>query len=144
MGALSAARDTRKKGAEQGFMHSLKMTDNKKIYPGALCVVTSGYCKPGVTETAGIAVGRAKALADNTVTGHTTGGISAEVEEGTFCWDNSATDPVVQADVGNLCYIEDDHTVSHTDTNQSVAGVVVGIEPDGQIAVAMGMGQRQA
>lgn len=41
---------------------------------------------------------------------------------------NSGSDPVVQGDIGNVCYIEDNQTVCHTSTGKSIAGRVMGID----------------
>jgi hypothetical protein len=47
-------------------------------------------------------------------------------------WDNSGTDAVAAADIGNLCYVEDDTTVAATDgtSTLSPAGRVFAVTTD--------------
>lgn len=49
-----------------------------------------------------------------------------------FLFENSSTNPVTLAHVGEDVYVEDEQTVSASPgTNSIVAGVCMGIEPDG-------------
>ena len=56
------------------------------------------------------------------------------IRRGTFLWDNSSTDAVTIALVGQSCYIEDDCTVCKTATGSSAAGKVLGLD-GGQVIV---------
>lgn len=93
----------------------------------------SGLLVPGATVATQRAIGIfgvQPALLPSTsyVSSGVAGASSFEVQLGTFKLDNSGTDPVVQADIGKACYIEDDHTVSHTATGKSIAGRVMAID----------------
>lgn len=126
MTALAQNRPTvRQGGADGGTLVTrigLFVEDNVHIYQGALVQVNaSGYAVPAgvataVDTTGYVTMGRAMEEVDNTLTGHTQGGKTVQVDQGAFSWDNLAGDPVVQADVGRTCYAYDDHTVAHTNT----------------------------
>lgn len=125
--ALTADRNTSKRA---GKLTPYKVAATTKIYAGSMVALNGGYAVPGSTATTLTYLGRAEEYVDNS-TG-AAGDKTVLVARGEqFKWGNSATDPVVQADVGADCYIVDDETVSHTDTNQSVAGKVVAVEADG-------------
>lgn len=103
---------------------------NKKFYAGSLVAIdASGNATPGATATDILGSGRCREQVDNT--GGAAGAVNVDIEKGIFKYANSATDPVVAGDVGKDCYIEDDQTVSHTDTNQSLAGKVFDLDVDG-------------
>lgn len=102
-----------------------------KIYAGALVAIENGYLVPGKTATGLLAQGRAEETVDNT--GGAAGAQRVPAERGTFLFANSATDAVVQADVGKECFIVDDETVAKTNgTNtRSRAGIVRAVETGG-------------
>ena len=67
-------------------------------------------------------------------TGGADGAMSVEVVPGISHFDNStAGDAIAQADIGNNCYIVDDHTVAKTSgTNtRSIAGQIADIDATG-------------
>jgi hypothetical protein len=124
MSALTAERNTPRRS---GDLLSLPAAAGKKFYAGAIAARdASGNATPGATATDILGMGRVKETVDNT--NGAAGAVNVEIEKGVFRFANSATDPVVAADVGNDCYIVDDQTVSHTDTNQSVAGKVFAVD----------------
>lgn len=94
-----------------------------KIWQGALIVLDAGYAKPGAAATGLIALGRAGETIDNT--SGAAGALSVPVERGTYYFDNSAADPVTQADVGKTAYIVDDETVARSDGADSGANPAV-------------------
>jgi hypothetical protein len=106
------------------------------IHAGALAVLDAGYLKPGQSGTGLIAVGRAEESVDNT--GGSDGDKTCRVRRGVFRFKNSSGDPVAQADVGNVCYVEDDETVAKTDDTGSLseAGVIREIDA-GSVWVAI-------
>ena len=127
MGALSAERNTPRRAAD---LLTLAIAANKKIYAGAIVARdAAGRATPGATATDILGVGRAAETVDNT--GGAADLLQVPIEKGVFLFANSVADPVVKADIGNDCYIVDDQTVSHTDTNQSVAGKVYDVEAAG-------------
>lgn len=138
MASLSANRPTDRQGSIDGVLVSrvgLLVEDNVHIYQGALTQVNAaGYLVPAgvataVDTSAYVTAGRAMEEVDNTLSGHTQGGKTAQVDQGAFTWDNLAADPVVQGDVLRNCYAYDDHTVAHTNTSShyAVAGKVLGL-----------------
>ena len=125
--ALTADRNTQLKDGE---VISVPVKAAVKIFAGSLVVANAGYAAPGTTAAGLIALGRAEEAVDNT--GGADGAKNVLVRrKNMFKWANSGGDPVVAADIGALCYIVDDLTVCHTLTGKSVAGKVLGIEPDG-------------
>lgn len=139
MAALSGNRPTvRQGGVDNGPLVSrigFLVEDNVHIYQGAMVQLNaSGYAVPaGTAYTADThlftTAGRAMEEIDNTLSGHTQGGKTVQVDQGAFSWDNDGANPVVQADVLKTCYALDDHTVSHdANTNTSAAaGKVLGL-----------------
>jgi hypothetical protein len=70
-------------------------------------------------------MGRANQYADNTAGGN--GDLTVEVHPGVFAWDNSASsDEITLAEIGDVCYLVDDHTVAKTSAGgtRSPAGIV--------------------
>lgn len=99
-----------------------------RIYAGSLVVANAtGYAAPGTASDAVTYLGRAEEAVDNT--GEADGAKTVIIRRGAaFLWNNSATGPVTQASLGKSCYIEDDQTVSATDTGRAPAGIVLGLE----------------
>jgi len=125
--ALTEDRNTQRRS---GDVVALPAAAAKKFFAGALVARdASGNATPGATAADILGVGRCKAFVDNSA--GLAGAATVEIEKGIFHFKNSASDPVVAADIGNNCYIVDDETVSHTDTNQSVAGVVFDVDATG-------------
>lgn len=127
--ALAADRNTEMKDGE---LLSLPMAA-VKVYAGALVAVnSSGYLTKGQAATGMTYLGRAEEQVDNSA--GNAGDKSIKVRRGkAFKWKNSGTSAITQADLGKVCYIEDDQTVSKTDQagTLSAAGTIVGVETDG-------------
>lgn len=104
-----------------------------KIYAGSIAAVNaSGYVTKGAASTTLRYIGRFEEQVDNSA--GSAGDKSAKVRRGqAFKFKNSGTSAIVQADLGNICYIEDDQTVSKTDQagTLSAAGMIVGVDSDG-------------
>ncbi|MBL8500023.1 MAG: hypothetical protein JNL77_05455 [Nitrosomonas sp.] len=127
--ALVADRNTQMKDGE---LLSLPLAA-VKVFGGAIVAVnSSGYATKGQAATGMTYIGRAEEQVDNS--GGSAGDKKILVRRGKdFKWKNSATSAITQADLGKICYIEDDETVSKTDQagTLSAAGTIVGIESDG-------------
>jgi hypothetical protein len=125
--ALAADRNTPMKDGE---LISVPMASAKKVFAGSLVAAdASGFGTPGATATTLTYLGRAEETVDNS---GANGAKSVLVRRKCmFKWKNSGTDAVVQADLGKVCYIEDDQTVSHTVTGKSIAGKVIALDTDG-------------
>jgi hypothetical protein len=101
----------------------------------------AGYAFPAsdsatAIKTMGVAFGDPSNGADVT---NATGANGAQIvtvalnEPGGHCgpWKNSATNPITQAQVGRVCFWEDNDTVTLNGTNDRQAGLVVKIAADG-------------
>ena len=95
------------------------------IYEGGMVAINSSGKAVAAADTAGLKViGRAENAAVS--------GGKVKIRMGVFGWDNDATNAVAATDIGKLCYVVDDHTVSIDDqTNGVVAGVVKDVDADG-------------
>jgi hypothetical protein len=118
-------------GAATGFTQASNV-----VYGGAIAAIstTTGLLVPATdTTTNMLVVGCIRTTSDN-------GGLLAanysstrkvSAQRGVFRWDNGDTFTV--ADVGQLCYIEDDHTVQKaaSATYDVPVGVIVEVDADG-------------
>ena len=59
------------------------------------------------------------------------GAVLGTVAFGIFKFNNSATQALTAADVGTICYVEDNDTVAKTSDHKVKAGIVVEVEADG-------------
>jgi hypothetical protein len=137
--ALSANKDRPVKAG--GPIQSFKVEDNVHIYKGALVVANNaGYVEPATNAANKVLVGVAYEECDNTLTGHSQGGKSVRViRGGSFPF---TTADLVQADVGILCYVEDDDEVDDagTSTQGIIAGIVTEIVSATQVWVDIALG----
>ena len=132
--ALGANRNTHDKGFDvlPHFVY-LPVADNVHIYEGGMVGVDSaGRARPmTASATTPFCAGRAEEEADNTVTGHTAGGISVRVKCGIFAFKNDSGTAVTDASRFNVCYAVDDETVSGDGTSRAVAGLVIDVPASG-------------
>ena len=135
--ALTADRNTPR---ADGAIQSYPMLAAKLAYAGGIAVLdSSGWCKPAVTGTGLICVGRFEERVDNSDGGN--GDLSVKVRAGVYRYANSAdSDQITKAEIGDNCYLVDDATVAKTDgsTTRSIAGRVEQVDDLG-VWVAMGM-----
>jgi hypothetical protein len=124
--ALTADRSTPQIGDGKPSKLGYPVLADAVIYQGSLVVLDSdGYLKPGVSATGLVCVGKATKAVD--ATGYSSGELYCEVQEGAFKWDTNGS-AIAATDVGSLCYVYNDHTVTLTSTSRSIAGTIV---PDG-------------
>jgi hypothetical protein len=133
MAALTQARNTPRLGGDIQ-PYDFPIAANVKIYGGAIVCLdgTNKRATPGATAATLTCVGRARDTYDNT--GGAAAAFRIAVDSGVFRYDNSASgDLITQADVGNDCYVVDDHTVAKTSNSsaRSVAGKVVDVDSVG-------------
>lgn len=148
--ALSKDRNTRQKFTAALIPWPVKAS--AKIYVGALVAIdSSGYAVPAGDTATHKVVGRSDgqpgsgtkaALAD--ATGLASGAIKVNAMQGIFKWTNSSGQPIVAANVGGVCYVEDDHTVAASSNQSIVAGIVTEIDADGDVWVATLIGNSGA
>lgn len=134
MTALAGPRDTPIR-ADSKYLDrgSYKAEASKTFYTGALCVLNAGgFLQPGTAATGLKAVGvfgnQPFYVPAPSFASGAQGANRYEVIMGQAKFANSGSDPVVQADIGSACYIEDDQTVCHTSTSKSIAGRVMQID----------------
>lgn len=144
MGAASANRPAPRMGEHvDPIILSIPVKDNVHIYGGTMVALdSSGYALPAAASTAVFIVGIADAEADNTVTGHTAGGIKVRVRQGTFKMVNdSAGTPLTSTSVGGACYAMDDQTVSGSTggSTRAIAGTVVQVDSTTECWVKMNL-----
>jgi hypothetical protein len=105
------------------------------IYLGSIVGVdANGYAVPGYSAVR--ILGRADRVykgipgQDANNSSGAAGAISIEVVTGTFSWDINSSD-ITQANIDQLCYAVDDHTVSSSSNSgaRPVAGRIIGLDP---------------
>lgn len=134
MTALAAPRNTPTR-ANSNYLNrgSFKAEAATTFYVGALvCLNAGGFLVNGSAATGLKAVG---VFADQpfyvpapSFLSGAQGANEYEVAMVQAKFANSGSDPVVQGDIGSVCYIEDNQTVCHTATGKSIAGRVMGID----------------
>lgn len=128
--ALSAERNTQVLG-EGGLpkLMSYPVLTGVKIWKGSIVVITSaGYAKPAVAAASLITVGIAMETVDNTA--GSSGDLSVQVYQAVGCFAENGTAFDI-SDVGQLCYIYDDQTVTQSSAATSIAGTVMEVTSSG-------------
>lgn len=128
MTAMTHDRNTKRR---DGIKFSFPVAADKKIHTGAIVVIQAdGYAAPASTalslRTAGIAENNADA------TGAANGAILVQVRRGVFAL-KQGLEPLSLTDLGEVCYLVDDQTVTKTDGagTRSAAGIVRDVNVDG-------------
>jgi hypothetical protein len=126
MTALADNRNTPKLAGE-GFVDDFTAINADILYAGGMGAIDSTQEIQPASDTLGLrVVGRIPVKVDNTADGE-----ASEVDSGIFRYVNSTTAPVTRAQVGDVCYVEDDQTVASTSTNLVAAGLVVDVDSKG-------------
>lgn len=136
MAGLTSDRDTHEyvPGTAE---YEWPVADNVKIFNGAMIGIdANGRLTPCTLSTSILPVGRSIMFADNTVAGHTAGGITCKFHIGVFRWDNVGS--ITIASRGQLAYVVDDHSVQTSSTGASPAGPIVDVDASG-VWVTMGV-----
>lgn len=125
MTALAKERMVRKKRFS-GL--DLPQKGSTTVYTGALVVIDAGYAKPGTAATGLVVCG----LATETKTNSGADGANTVhvdfLKEKVLVPLVGLSGELVAADVGELVYVDDDQTISHTATGRSAAGILWKIE----------------
>lgn len=135
MTALTNDRDTR---TRDGMLFELPVAAAAHIFAGGLVAVNaSGFIVPTSADETLKVFGRAEAEVDNS--GGSNGDLSVEILRGVFYFENSATDAISRADIGKVCFAEDDQTVAQTNASGTLpaAGLVLEVDSYG-VLVAVG------
>jgi hypothetical protein len=113
-----------------GVVVPLKMAAATKIFAGTIVAVNAaGYAVAGADTAGLVGYGRAEETVDNT--DGDAGDLSINVRRGVFLWANSSANPLTQAALGTIAYVEDDVTVAVSTNNAVKAGTVVRIDSEG-------------
>lgn len=114
----------------EGDLRSLPLKAGVTALPGILMMAVAGVARPGAASASAVALGRCEAFAEG---GASDGEAKVQVRTGTFCWKNSATDPVTLADIGKPVFIEDDRTVAKTSATNTLspAGTLFDVDAEG-------------
>ncbi len=104
----------------------IPVNDNTIIYKGAFVGLdaTTGYARPLVAGDDFLGV--AYSQADNTVSGHTAGGITVRLHQDLDIIHTLAG--VAQTDLGKQVYASDDGTLTLTASGNSLIGRIVAVE----------------
>lgn len=132
--AMTAGRNT----AEilEGRTLTLPVAADTTIFEGSLIALDASGNAAMATKGENLtAAGRAEEYVDNT--GGAAGDKMVTVRRGVFKWDNdpATVNRVTKAHVLQNCYMLDDCTVTSLSTGSSVAGKVIGTDPDGGVIV---------
>ena len=140
--SLSSNKDRPVKGA--GSIKSFLVEDSVHIYKGALVVANAaGYAEPATNAADKVLLGVALEEVDNTLVGHSQGGKAVRIiRGGSFPF---TTADLVQADVGLLCYVEDDDEVNDagTATQGIIAGIMLEVVSATEVVVDIALGVTQ-
>lgn len=155
MAALTAPRSVARYGVNTGYPERLPgvgMAASTIIYAGApICVNASGYAVNASAATGLITAGLAQENFENTATPDTwaqpgfigTGannGLYCEPEPGVYPFNAGASGTPTMANYGADLYWVDNQTVTTTSSGSSIAGIMVGIDPNtGLILVLLGV-----
>ncbi len=143
MSGLTAARNTPELQKDKEYFYPVEANTN--IYLGAICGLNgNGNAAPMTAATGLKVVGRAEMKYNAQYPGENplnnpgaAGAISVKLRRGVFLVNNSAASAIAQANVGAVCFAENDITASATDQGASLSamGRIVGIDISGGIWV---------
>jgi len=125
--ALSANRDTPER---EGQLLALTQGSNV-VYAGSMVAVYTGGTAQAAADASGLmVVGRAEAFQDNTGSTYDSARVLV-VRRGVFLWENGGS--LTDGDIGQLCYVEDDQTVTTAAEASAdiIAGWIVDVDTDG-------------
>jgi len=122
--ALSSNREVKFYASQE--LIDVPVDDNVNIYKGAFVGINAatGYARP--LNAADDFLGVAYKQADNTVAGHTAGGINVRLHQAIDVVHTLSG--VANTDIGSVVYASDDGTLTLTSTGNSRVGRIVAIE----------------
>lgn len=140
MSATTTPRNTDRLLASSSLFRAFPVAANVVASYGWLAMMdqSTGFVSVGGSGSGYIGVGRFAGPVD--ATGLASGEAFVDVDFGVFYWNNmGGADAVTAADLGKVCYVENNQTVRITDASgaRSVAGIVYEVRADGQVGVRM-------
>lgn len=141
--AATASIDTPERDGR--FLRNLPIAASTKLYAGTLVARDASGNMVSASDTASLIVlGRLEPNPDG-VSGDydnsagSAGDVKCVVKRGVFKFTNSSGDAITAAEVGKVCFVEDNQTVNKSGgTNKIKAGRVMDIDADGGIWVDVG------
>lgn len=113
-----------------GVVSAYPVAQGVHLYAGTMAALNgTGYVVPAADTSGLVAFGRIEEDADNS--DGQDGDITVRVKRGCFKWANSALSAVGVADINTVIYVEDDHTVAHSNSNGVKAGLAIELDDDG-------------
>lgn len=120
----------------EGRLFQLPQAASTTIFAGALVVKnSSGYAQPATAAQGNIAVGVAQ---EYSVNSGSNGDKKILVKRGVFILKPESGDAPTIASVGKACFAADDQTVGMTPGVRSIAGIVRGLDENGNVLVEVG------
>lgn len=132
MTALTQERQSR---VERWTYHNFTLTSGTKAYKNGICALKLGTGKvvPGSTAPDLFVIGKFANTVDATAADATVNVyLSREIE---VEWFENGTGTIASTDIGSLCYVQDDQTVTITPAGASVAGRVWAVDSSMGVAV---------
>lgn len=128
---MAAASENRDTPETQGrsYLSRFTVKDAAVIYAGTMVALdtSTAEAEPAADAANLVVLGRAAEAVDNSADGE-----SVLVEQGVFRYANSGSNALSRADIGSVCYVEDDQTVgSSGGVNDIPAGLVYDVDADG-------------
>lgn len=118
-----------------GFKQFTLASGTKAWKNGMACIeLSTGKVVPGVLDATLLYIGKFAETVDATA-GDKLVNVELGKEIEVIWWANDSVAPVDAGDIGNLCYIADDQTVSMTSTGASIAGRVWAVDSIKGVAV---------
>lgn len=116
-----------------GFKQFTLASGNKAFKGGIACIdLSTGKCEPGHTESDLLVIGTFAEDVDATLADKLVN-VKFDKEKVVRWWANAGT--IASTDVGSLCYVLDDQTVTLTPTGASIAGRIWQVSSTDGVAV---------
>jgi hypothetical protein len=107
-----------------------------KAFQGGIATIdlSTGKCEPGHAEADLFVIGKFAETVDATA-GEKLVNVNLGMEIEVEWWNNSPDNAIVAANVGSLCYVEDDQTVGILATGMALAGRIWAVDSVRGVAV---------
>lgn len=127
------------------FMRNLPIAASTKLYVGTLAAANASGDIVSASDATGLTVlGRVESNPDGTSgdydnSGGSAGDVKCVLKRSVFKFTNSTGDALTKAEVGKVCFVEDNQTVNKSGGTYKIkAGRVIDIDADGGIWVDVG------
>ena len=133
---MTALAKERMSSIERWTFKEFPLAVTTKAFQGAIAALdlSTGKVEPGHAETDLFVIGKFAETVDATLAEKLVNvdlGMEIQIE----WWDNSVSNALDAADVGSICYVEDDQSVGSSPTGRSIAGRVWAVDSIRGVAV---------